>query len=159
MKRFVAAVTLSFVLGWSAMAAADATSIGTTCPTNFMCAFSAAETQALVTASPNKPGAPDVFLGYMNFDASGVVTVTGVQNIDGTIKPIGSGTPSILTSTSCTNGANGQPAIISFNDSSQISFVIDSTNSELQFILTKDANTNANSTVANSVRVGVCRKL
>jgi len=43
-------------------------------------------------------------------------------------------------------------------DSSQLSFVTDSANTELQFILTKDPNTSASSTAANSVRVGVCRK-
>lgn len=159
MKRSVFAIAAFFALGWSPRALAQATTIATACPTNFTCAFSAAETLSIVSPSPTKPGSPDVFVGYMNFDGTGTVTVTGLQNIDGTIKPIGSGTPSVLTSTSCTNGASGQPATIDFNDSSQISFVSDSTGSELQFILSKDANTGANSKVANSVRVGVCRKL
>jgi hypothetical protein len=161
MKRFVFAIAALFALGWSTSAFAQATSIATTCPTNFTCAFSAAESMSLVTLAPNREGQPDVFVGYMEFDGSSNVTLTGLQNIDGKISPIGaapsSGAPFLLSGP-CTNGANGQPATISLSDNSAISFVLDSSASELQFILTKDPKTAANSTAANSVRVGVCRK-
>jgi len=159
MKRLVAAVTITVALGWSALASAQATSITTTCPTNFSCAFSAAETMSLVAPGPKAAGTPDVFLGYMVFDGSSNVTLTGLANLNGKVQIIGTGTPQGLTSTSpCANGTNGQPATISLSDSSAISFVIDSTGTELQFILSKDPNTSASSTVANGVRVGVCRK-
>lgn len=168
MKRFVFAIAALFALGWSPSAFAQATSVATTCPANFTCAFSAAESMSLVTLAPSRAGQPDVFVGYMEFDGSSNVTLTGLQNIDGTIGPIGSapssGAPFLLSgapfllSGPCTNGANGQPATISFSDNSELSFVIDSSATELQFILSKDKSTSANSKIANSVRVGVCRK-
>jgi hypothetical protein len=161
MKRFVFAIAALFALGWSS-AFAQATSITTTCPTNFTCAFSAAETLSLVSPSGTKPGSPDVYVGYLAFDNSGNVTMTGTQNIDGIVNPIGLGSPAVLSSSEpCAAGASGQPATITFTDKSQISFVRDMGGTELQFILSKDQNTPPNSTAnikTNSVRVGVCRQ-
>jgi hypothetical protein len=164
MKRFVWGVAGLFALGWSGLAFAQANTIGTTCPTNFTCAFSAAESLSLLITktAATQPGQPDVFLGYMAFDGSSNVTLTGLQNLNGTVTEIGgsSGLASKSTTT-CTNGLAGQPATIDLSDNSELAFVIDSSGSELQFILTKDTTTNAKSpsTTANSVRVGVCRKL
>jgi hypothetical protein len=163
MKRFVSAVAGLFALGWSGMAFAQATTITTACPpAGFTCAFSAAETMSLVTPKPNTPGQPDVYLGYMVFDASSNVTLTGLQNVNGTVSPIGTGTPNPVLSSSgpCAAGAGGQPATITFTDKSQISFVTDSGDTELQFILSQDKNTVTTDKVkvSNSVRVGVCRK-
>ena len=159
MKSSVSAVAGLLALGWSGMAFAQATSIGTSCPTNFNCAFSAAETMSLVTPKPNTPGQPDVYLGYLSFDGSSNVTMTGQQNVNGTVGPIGSGSPNPVLSSSgpCIPGANGQPAIINLTDKSQISFVKNSNNTELQFILTQDKSSTS-TTVSNSVRVGVCRQ-
>jgi hypothetical protein len=159
MKNFVSALVGLFAIAWSGMAYAQATDITTACPTNFTCAFSAAETMALVTPKPNSPGQPDVYLGYMAFDGSGNVTMTGQQNVNGTVGPIGTGTPTpVLSSmTPCAVGTGGQPATILFTDKSQLAFVVDTTGTELQFILIQDKNS-TKTTVSNSVRVGVCRK-
>jgi len=161
MKRLVVALTGLFALGWSGMVFAQATTIGTTCPTSFICAFSAAETMSLVTpkSSSGSPGQPDVYLGYLAFQGS-TVTMTGTQNVNGTVSSIGTGTPAVLPGT-CADGANGQPAIITFpgtgKTTTQISFVKNAANTELQFILTQDINSSS-STSANSVRIGVCRQ-
>ena len=158
MKRFVSAIAGLLALGWSALAFAQATTITTSCPTSFTCAFSAAETMSLVTPKPNTPGQPDVYAGYMVFDGSSNVTLTGLQNLNGTVGQIGSGSPPVLSSsTPCAAGANGQPANITFTDNSVISFVTDSGGAELQFILSQDKNSTTK-TASNSVRVGVCRK-
>lgn len=160
MKRFVSVLAGLFALGWSGIALAQATAITTTCPVSFTCAFSAAETMSLVTPKPNTPGQPDVFAGYMVFDGSSNVTLAGAKNLNGTVGQIGSGSPPGLSSTApCVAGTMGQPATVTFNDNSQISFVTDSSGNELQFILSKDvSSTGNNSGISNSVRVGVCRK-
>jgi hypothetical protein len=162
MKRFVWGV-MGIVLGWSATAFAQqpATIITTTCPTNFTCAFSAAESLSLLVKKGTNtvPGQPDVFIGYMVFDGSSPpnVTLTGQQNLDGTVSQIG-GTNGLMSTKGCANGTGGQPATIEFNDNSALAFVIDSSGNELQFILTQDTTTGGKSSTANSVRVGVCRK-
>jgi hypothetical protein len=160
MKNSVSALIGLFAIGWSGMAFAQATAINTTCPTSFTCAFSAAETMSLVTPKPNTPGQPDVYLGYLAFDGSGNVTMTGKQNVNGTVSSIGTGSPAVLSG-SCLDGMNGLPAIITFpgtgKATTQISFVKDNANTELQFILTQDLNS-ASTTSANSVRIGVCRQ-
>jgi hypothetical protein len=161
MKRFVVAIFGLFALGWSGIAFAQAT----TCPISFTCAFSAAESMSLVTpkGTPNQPGQPDVYVGYMVFDGSSNVTLTGMQNVNGTVGQIG-GTSGLTSKTPCAAGTAGQPATITFSDNSEISFVTDANGGspgsigELQFILTKDQNTTGKTTTANSVRVGVCRK-
>ncbi len=146
------------------MVFAQATTITTTCPTSFTCAFSAAETLSLVTSkNVGSAGQPDVYVGYIAFQGS-TVTMTGQQNVNGTVGAIGtatSGSPSVLTG-SCTTGINGQPAIITFpgtasNTRTQLSFVTNVANTELQFILTQDINSTS-VTSANSVRIGVCRQ-
>jgi hypothetical protein len=161
MKNLVSALIGLFAIASSGMAYAQATDINTACPTNFTCAFSAAETMSLVTPKPNTPGQPDVYLGYMTFDASGNVTMTGKQNLNGTVSMTGTGSPNVLTG-SCSNGVGGQPAVITFPGSNmkstQLSFVKDNANTELQFILTVDLNSNSAGTTANSVRIGVCRQ-
>jgi hypothetical protein len=160
MKNSVSALIGLFAIGWSGLAFAQATDISTACPTNFTCAFSAAETMSLVTPKPNTPGQPDVYLGYLAFDGSGNVTMTGQQNVNGTVSSIGTGSPAVLSGT-CTSKSGGQPAIITFpgsgTKSTQLSFVKDNANTELQFILTQDLNS-ASTTSANSVRIGVCRQ-
>jgi len=152
MKRFVPALVGLFALGWSGMAVAQTTA----CPTNFTCAFSAAESMSLVTPKPNIPGQPDVFLGYMVFDGSSIVTLTGLQNVNGTVSQIG-GTSGLTSTNPCAPGADGQPATIDLKDNSQLSFVTDSGGTELQFILSRDTSTGSKTT-ANGVRIGVCRK-
>jgi hypothetical protein len=164
-KRSFAVFAGLLGLGWSGMAFAQATLPTTTCPTSFTCAFSAAETMALVTpkSSGSSPGQPDVYVGYIVFQGS-TVTMTGTQNVNGTVGAIGtstSGSPPVLTG-SCADGTtNGQPAIITFPGSgkttTQLSFVKNAANTELQFILTQDINSSS-STSANSVRIGVCRQ-
>lgn len=151
MKRFVPALAGLFALGWSGMAFAQAAStITTACLTSFTCAFTAAETLSLVAPkSAGSPGQPDVFVGYMGFDGSGNFTMTGSQNLNGTVN-------AFSKMGKCASGTVGVPAVITLEDNSQLSYVLDSGMSELQFILTNDASTNK---TANSVRVGVCRKL
>ncbi len=157
MKRFVSALAGLLALGWSGMALAQA--IATTCPKNFICAFSAAETMSLVTPKPNTPGQPDVYIGYLSFEGqtpNPTVTLTGVSNVNGKVST------AISMSGTCTDSsAVLQPAIITFpgadKTQTQISFVSDSNGNELQFILTQDINATANQ-ASNSVRVGVCRK-
>jgi len=165
-KRFVAALIGLFAIGWSGMAFAQATTITTMCPpANFKCAFSAAETMSFLTPKTvGSPGQPDVYLGYIVFDpsGSGMVTMTGVQNVNGTVGPIGippsgSSIPVLSSSTPCANGLNGQPATITFTDNSEISFVTGAGGTELQFILSKDKNTSSTKNT-NSVRIGVCRQ-
>jgi hypothetical protein len=148
------------MLGWSGLAFAQATTITTACPASFTCAFSAAESLAFgVPRSVGSPGQPSVYIGYMVFDGSSNVTLAGLQNVNGTVRSIGSGMPPGLSSPgACVAGANGQPALITFNDKSQIAFVTDSSGNELQFILSQDINTPPKGGTANSVRVGVCRK-
>ena len=160
MKRFVSRFAALLMLGWSSLAFAQATTITTACPASFTCAFSAAESLAFgVPRSVGSPGQPSVFIGYMVFDASSNVTLSGLQNLNGTVTMIGSGSPPGLSSSSpCAPGANGQPALITFNDKSQIAFVTDATGTELQFILSQDINTPPKGGTSNSVRVGVCRK-
>jgi len=159
MKRFVWGVVGLFALGWSGLAFAQANTIATACPTNFTCAFSAAETLSLLVSkgATTVPGQPDVFIGYMVFDGSSNVTLTGMQNLDGTITQIG-GANGLTSTKACTNGTGGQPAIVDLSDNSELALVIDSSGNELQFILTKDTTTGGKSTTANSVRIGVCRK-
>jgi len=148
------------MLGCSGLAFAQATTITTACPASFTCAFSAAEALAYgIPRSVGSAGQPDVYVGYMVFDGSSNVTLSGLQNVNGTVGPIGTGTPPGLSSSiPCVAGANGQPALITFTDKSQIAFVTNTTGTELQFILSKDINSSANGSTANSVRVGVCRK-
>jgi hypothetical protein len=167
MKRFVSALIGLFALGAlgglgsPGVAFAQATTITTACPTSFTCAFGAAETLSLVTPkSVGTPGQPDVYIGYMVFDGSSNVTITGLQNVNGTVGQIGSGQIPVLSSSMpCSPGLNGQPATVSFTDNSQIAFVTDALGTELQFILSKDQSTSStNKNPTNSVRVGVCRK-
>jgi hypothetical protein len=159
MNRSVLAVAGFVVLAWSRLAMAQASSISTPCPVNYQCAFTAAETMALGTPSKaGVPGQPDAFVGYMSFDGSSNVTVQGLQNINGTVTSLGpSGT--------CTAGSNGSPGTVALSDGSVIAFVAPgrggnlstTTPAELDFILSKDANSSG--TMTNSVRVGVCRTL
>jgi len=112
---------------------------------------------SLVTPSKvGSPGQPDVYVGYLAFDATGGVTLTGTSNINGTV------TTGISMSGTCAEPtAFLQPATINFaNNNTQISFVTDASGTELQFILSQDQNTNTSSKIkiSNSVRVGVCRK-
>jgi len=163
MKRFFSALAGLLALGWSGMALAQAaTSINTNCLSSFTCAFSAAETYATGTPkNQGTPGQPDVFVGYIGFDATGIVTMTGMQNINGA-----PGTLPTKTSSGCVAGTGGAtsmggvPAVITFTDGTKLAYVLDSNNTPtlLQFILTNDA-TNANPTTANSIRVGTCHKL
>src|SRR5271167_1408068 len=108
MKRLVVALTGLFALGWSGIVLAQAGP--TTCPTNFICAFTAAETMSLVTPkSSGSAGQPDVFVGYLSFGSSGTVTLTGNSNINGTV------TTSISMSGICADStAVLQPATITF---------------------------------------------
>jgi hypothetical protein len=157
MKRFVPVVAGLFALGWSGMALAQANTIATACPTSFTCAFSAAESISLVTPKQNGlPGQPDVFLGYMVFDGSSMVTLTGLQNLNGTVTQIG-GSTGLASTHPCAPGNDGQPATIDLMDGSQLAFVTDSSGTELQFILSKDTSSGGKTT-ANGVRIGVCRK-
>jgi hypothetical protein len=157
MKRFVSVLGVLLTLGWSGLAFAQATAITTACPTpSFICAFSAAEALSFQTQkSVGNPGQPDVYVGYIDFESSGV-TLTGLKNVNGTVGAIGS--PDL--SGTCAPGASGQPALITFTDKSQIAFVTDAAGTELQFILSQDINstTKGTNTITNSVRVGVCRK-
>jgi hypothetical protein len=111
---------------------------------------------SLVTPkSSGSPGQPDVFVGYLAFDATGGVTLTGSSDVNGTVST------GISMSGTCNEPiAFLQPATITFTDKTQISFVTDAGGTELQFILSQDQNTNTSSKViiSNSVRVGVCRK-
>ena len=136
-------------LGWSGAAFAQTTACASL--SNLTCAFSAAETLSLVTPGPGKAGQPDVYLGYLAFDSTGAnVTMNGTSDINGKVTPITNVTGA------CSDGASGAPGTITFTtDGSQLSFVTDSNNTELQFILTKDPK---NSSTANDVRIGVCRK-
>ena len=159
MKRFVWGVAGLLALGWSATAFAQANTITTACPIDFTCAFSAADSYSLLTPKNTNPltlaGQPDVYLGYMVFDGSSNVTLTGFQNLNGTPSKInGAGG----LSGPCTAGSMGQPATIDLSDHSQLSFVTDGSGNELQFILTMDSTTGGKSTTANSVRIGTCRK-
>jgi hypothetical protein len=156
MKRFISVLTGLFALGWSGIALAQATSCPGP-PSGFICAFSAAETMSLVTSKQaGTPGQPDVFVGYMSFDTSSNVTLTGLQNINGVVGQIG-GSGGLTSTAPCSAGTAGQPATVTFNDNSEIAFVTDNSGNELQFILSKDKNSKS-STANNSVRVGVCRK-
>jgi hypothetical protein len=151
MKNLVAAIAVLLALGWSEMAFAQTTA----CPVSFTCAFSAAETMSSVTPKASgTAGQPDVYLGYLVFDASSNVTMTGVQNVNGAVGPISTGSTNPVA---CVQGLPGQPATITFSDNSQISFVTDSGGTELQFILSRDKNTDATKNT-NSVRIGVCRQ-
>jgi hypothetical protein len=111
-----------------------------------------------VAPKPNTPGQPDVYLGYMSFDGATPpnVTMTGVSNVNGKVS-----TDLSVTGT-CADSTNAlQPAIITFpgtnKTQTQISFVKNSNNTELQFILSQDLNSTSSS-VSNSVRIGVCRQ-
>ena len=155
MKRFVSALAGLLAVGWTGIALAQAT----TCPKNFICAFSAAETMSLVTPKPNTPGQPDVYIGYLSFESqtpNPTVTLTGVSDVNGTVT-----TGINMTGTCADSSMPLQPAIITFpgngKTQTQISFVKDSNGTELQFILTQDLNSTTSS-VANSVRIGVCRQ-
>ena len=154
MKRLVSALAGLFALGWAGMAFAQAANtITTTCPTNFTCSFSAAETLAFGTPkNQGAAGQPDVFVGYLSFVGTTYMLVYS-QNLNGTF------TSSLTkTGSTCTNGMNGAPALVTFSDGTQLSFVLDSLNSPtlLQFILANDSST---SKTANSVQVGSCHKL
>lgn len=158
MKNLVAALAGLFALGWAGTMFAQATAITTSCPTDFTCAFSAAETMSLVTPKMiATPGQPDVFVGYMVFDGSSNVTLSGLGNVNGTVSQIG-GSAGLTSKMPCTAGSDGQPATISFSDGSVVAFVTDSGGTELQFILSADQNTAKTKPNTNSVRVGVCRK-
>ena len=154
MRRFVSALAGVLALAWSGMAFAQAANtITTNCPTSFTCSFSAAETMALSTPKGvGVAGQPDVFVGYLSFIGT-TYTMVYSQNLNGTFT-----SPLNKTGTTCTNGANGAPALVTFSDGTQLSFVVDSLTSPtlLQFIL---ANDSGNTTSANSVRVGTCHKL
>ena len=154
MTRFVAGLIGLLAIGWSGMAFAQASMIPTACPTNFTCAFTAAETLAFgVAQAVGSPGQPDVYVGYMEFDGSGNFTMTVTKNSNGTISQT-----SYNSGNTCTSGSSGLPAVITLSDKTQLSYVLDSPTAPtlLQFILTNDASTKS---TANSVRVGVCHKL
>ena len=86
MKRF--SLILGFigaVVCWgSAFAAAPAMPL-TPCPTNFTCAFGAAEVRPLTDATP---GAPAVYIGYLSFNGSGVPTLDSLGTINGTLQTL-----------------------------------------------------------------------
>ncbi len=164
-KRCVAALAGVFALGWSGMAFAQvsATPGPTPIPTcaslaDFVCAYSAAETISLVTPKTvASPGQPDVYLGYLAFDSTGTnVTLTGTSNVNGTV------TQNISLPGTCVDPtAFLQPAILKFpgtgKTTTQLSFVKNAANTELQFILTQDINSTSG-TSANNIRIGVCRQ-
>ncbi len=164
MKSYVSALAAAVVFGWSGMVFAQAAAPVTQCPKSFICAFSAAETLSLLTPrSQGTPGQSDVYVGYLSFDSSGsLVNMTGLQNINGTVQPIGGSTNPVVTG-ACTNAASaGQPATILLNDGSGntpgsiIAFVSNASNTELQFILSRDST--GTTGTSNSLRVGVCRQ-
>ena len=154
MKRLVAALVGFVAMAWSGMAFAQ-TTIMCASLANFVCAYSAAETMSLVTQKPNTPGQPDVYLGYLAFGSDGTsVTFTGTSNINGTVNP------NFTLFGTCADAPSAmQPATITFPapEKSEIAFVTDTGGTELQFILIQDKSS-SKPTVANSVRVGVCRK-
>lgn len=142
-------------LGWAGSSFAQTGSITTTCPTNFQCGFSAAETLPFNAKTPNQAGQPDVYVGYMAFDASGGVTLSTLGMLNGTL------TSSPTLSGACINGLSGIPAVINFTNGPQLMFVTvnsaaGNNGEELDFILSKD-NSSGSTTTNNSVRVGVCR--
>ncbi len=158
MKRFFSALAGVLALGWSGMGLAQ-TIPATGCPTNFTCAFSAADTLAFGTQKSQglgSPGQPDVLVGYLAFDASSNVTMMGMQNLNGTATNFSK----IGTCAAATSSTGSTGTITFTTDSTQLSFVLDSsapaTATLLQFILTNDGSA---SKTANSVRVGSCHKL
>jgi hypothetical protein len=156
MNRLVLALAGLLALAWSGLAMAQASSISTPCPVNYQCAFSAAETLSLnASNAAGAPGQPDAYVGYMNFDGSSNVTIVGLKNVNGSVT-------SFAPSGTCAAGSSGAPATITLNDSTTIAFVSAgrsnaSAPAELDFILSKDANSSGSTTF--SVRVGVCRSL
>lgn len=156
MKRVFSSLAGLIALGWSGLALAQpATGINTNCLTTFVCAFSAAETLAFGTPKNQTQvaGQPDVFVGYIGFDASGIVTITGMQNLNGTASTIPT-----KTSNACSMGSGGAPAVVTFTDGTKIAYVLDSNSTPtlLQFIMTNDGT---GAGTANTVRVGSCHKL
>jgi hypothetical protein len=158
MKRFVSALVVVIGVGWLSVGSAQAqTTLACSTFASFTCAFSAAETYALITPktnpNPNLAGQPDVYVGYLAFDPTGAnVTMTGTSDIDGVV------TKAISVSGTCANAPSAnQPATLTFTDATEISFVADSSDTELQFIVSSD-NPNAAKAPAFRVRAGVCRK-
>ena len=162
MKRLFFALGIMFAIGTIGIAqSAFAQTATTNCPTNYICAFSAAETFATVTGSPNTPGQPDAYVGYLSFDASSNVTISGMMNINGSVGPI----PAPMSPGTCASGSGGAPAKITFADGSQLSFVTDrignpaaTAPTELQFISIQDKTSGNKTPTANQVRIGVCRQ-
>jgi hypothetical protein len=159
MKRFVSALVIVIGVGWLSVGSAQAqTTLACSTFASFTCAFSAAETYALTTPKtnpgPNLAGQPDVYVGYLAFDPTGAnVTMTGTSDIDGVV------TRNFSFSGTCTSATMpNQPATITFSsESTEISFVADSSDTELQFIVSSD-NPSATKAPAFRVRAGVCRK-
>ena len=88
MKRFsLIVVLLGAVFGWgNAFAAAVAVTIpATACPTNFTCAFDAAEVRPLTDATP---GAPGVLVGYLSFDGTGHPTLDSLGVLNGSVQTL-----------------------------------------------------------------------
>jgi hypothetical protein len=157
MKRFVSALMIAIGVGWLSVGSAQAqTTLACSTFAGFTCAFSAAETFALITPktnpNPNLAGQPDVYVGYLSFDPTGAnVTLTGTSDIDGVV------TKNFTDSGTCTSAPSAnQPATLTFAGT-EISFVADSSDTELQFIVSSD-NPNAAKAPAFRVRAGVCRK-
>ena len=153
MKRSVLVLVFLVSFGWSSLALAQTSSITTACPVSYSCAFSAAETFDFGT-STGTAGQPNVYIGYLSFDSNGAVSLSGDQNLNGTVT-----TASSFTGT-CAPGTNGATATITLSGGPTLTFVTSGRSAsnppaELDFIVTKDNN----KSTTNGVRLGVCRAL
>ena len=101
-------------------------------PANFECGISAAATKPLGSGSV---GRPDLTIGYLVFDASGIPTLFALDSKDGTIQPMNT-----VTGT-CTGTTDGTPGTLDFTAAGgpRLAFVTFKTG-DLRFISTNLSN-------------------
>lgn len=126
-------------IGAAGIGAAFAAAPTTTCPPAlFQCGLSVASTKPLGSGSP---GRPDMTIGYLVFDGSGIPTLFALSSKDGTIQPMNT-----VTGT-CSGTIDGTPGTLDFTGAGgpKLAFVTFKT-SDLRFITT-DLNGSGQSNV------------
>ena len=88
-KRWFSVVASLVALGWSVMVfSVQQTPISTTSPNQLQLRVQRRRDHVARYPQAQYAGQPDVYLGYISFDGSSNVTLTGQQNVNGTVGPI-----------------------------------------------------------------------
>jgi hypothetical protein len=121
----------------------------TPCPTNFTCAFDAAEVRPLT--DPTTPGAPAVYVGYLSFAGAGApITLDSLGTTNGNLQTLATATGT------CTAGDTTKMGVLDFTGNSGPKFEYASDNRsgalELRVMIVADSG----NVTPSAVNLGTC---